>query len=115
MPAKKTAGAVRATPSKPRRGRSKPLRLGAFKLKELARLEGIHYQTALYRAKKGAYVRVVIRTGESGKEAFRYLTAEGSRILLDALAALLRAGIVPDLCPAVPPPQESPAEPESIF
>lgn len=101
----KNPGASRPSP-KTKRPRRKALRLGAFKLKEIARMEGIHYQTALYRAKKGAYVRVVIRTGESGKEAFRYLTAEGSKLVLDALAALQKIGLAPDLCPEVPPAQD---------
>jgi hypothetical protein len=65
-------------------------KLEAFKLKELAKIENVHYQTVLERKKRGIYVAVVIRSGKSGKESYRYFPIEISNILRALLAANIK-------------------------
>lgn len=84
---------------------SEQIKLGAYKLKEIALIEGIHYQTVLERKKRGVYVAVAIRSGksgkENGKEAYRYLTAEASNAFR-AIFATLGSEESSKFCPDVP-------------
>ena len=86
------------------------LKLGAYKLREIARIEGVHYQTVLERKKRGVYVAVVTRSGKEAKESYRYLTAEASNAFRAIFASLGDPASV--FCPEIPPEPEKPeAEP----
>lgn len=62
------------------------MQLKIYKLSELAKLEGIHYQTALQRAKSGKYVAVSFSAWQRTKtvEMTRYLSKSDSDIILAA-------------------------------
>ena len=62
------------------------MQLKIYKLTELAKLEGIHYQTALQRAKSGKYVAVSFSARQRTKtvEMTRYLSKSDSDIILAA-------------------------------
>ncbi len=83
------------------------IKIGAYKLKEIALIEGIHYQTVLERKRQGMYVAIVTRPGVSGtddrKESYRYLTAEASNAFR-AIIASFGSGEV--FCPDVPTKNE---------
>lgn len=61
------------------------LNLKTYKLKELAEVEGIHYQTVLKRHEQKKYLQVVIRTGNGKnrpiRSQVRYLDLETSELL----------------------------------
>lgn len=64
------------------------MQLKVYKLTELAKLEGIHYQTAVHRAAKEKYICIVFDVSHPGKwktQAKRYLPLEDSKKILDAL------------------------------
>lgn len=81
------------------------LKIGAYKLKELAKIENVHYQTVLERKKRGVYVAVVTRSGKSGSESYRYMTLEAS----NAFRALCSSiGDLSSFFPTVPEEPETP-------
>lgn len=57
--------------------KSKP-KIRAYKLSEIAAIEGKHYQTILKRNKRGEYVPIVLTSGKDQKTTYRYLTKEAS-------------------------------------
>ena len=60
----------------------------AYKLSELAELEGIHYQTARLRAATDKYICIVFDISHPGKwkkQTKRYLSLKDSKKILDAL------------------------------
>jgi hypothetical protein len=86
-----------------------PVVLCAYKLKDLAHMEGVHYQTVLARKARGYYVRVQIKSLKTGKSSLRYLDAQSSKLILAALDAIL--GEDPENTP--PPEGENPAPSET--
>lgn len=60
------------------------MQLKIYKLSELAKLEGIHYKTALQRAKAEKYIQVSFYSSAVGKETSRYLCKADSDIILAA-------------------------------
>ena len=60
------------------------MQLKIYKLSELAKLEGIHYKTALQRAKSEKYIQVSFYSSAVGKETSRYLCKADSDIILAA-------------------------------
>lgn len=60
------------------------MQLKIYKLSELAKLEWIHYKTALQRAKNGKYIPVSFYSSAVGKETSRYLCKADSDIILAA-------------------------------
>lgn len=66
------------------------MQLKIYKLTELAKLEWIHYQTALQRAKSGKYVAVSFSAWQRDKtvEMTRYLSKTDSDIILAAFNSL---------------------------
>lgn len=60
----------------------------AYKLSELAELEGIHYQTARHRAAKEKYICVVFNLSQPGRgkrQVKRYLCLKDSEKILKLL------------------------------
>lgn len=64
------------------------MQLKIYKLSELAKLEGIHYKTALQRAKSEKYIQVSFYSSAVGKETSRYLCKADSDIILAAFNQL---------------------------
>ena len=64
------------------------MQLKIYKLSELAKLEDIHYKTALQRAKNGKYIQVSFYSSAVGKETSRYLSKSDSDIILAAFNSL---------------------------
>ena len=64
------------------------MQLKIYKLSELAKLEDIHYKTALQRAKNGKYIQVSFYSSAVGKETSRYLCKADSDIILAAFNEL---------------------------
>lgn len=64
------------------------MQLKIYKLSELAKLEWIHYKTALQRAKTGKYIAVSYYNSTVGKETARYLSKSDSDIILAAFNSL---------------------------
>ena len=64
------------------------MQLKIYKLSELAKLEGIHYKTALQRAKSEKYIQVSFYSSAVGKETSRYLCKADSDIILAAFNSL---------------------------
>lgn len=64
------------------------MQLKIYKLSELAKLEGIHYKTALQRAKAEKYIQVSFYSSAVGKETSRYLCKADSDIILAAFNQL---------------------------
>lgn len=64
------------------------MQLKIYKLSELAKLEGIHYKTALQRAKSKKYIQVSFYSSAVGKETSRYLSKADSDIILAAFNQL---------------------------
>ena len=64
------------------------MQLKIYKLSELAKLEDIHYKTALQRAKNGKYIQVSFYSSAVGKETSRYLCKSDSDIILAAFNEL---------------------------
>lgn len=58
------------------------MQLKIYKFSEFAKLEWIHYQTALDREKKGKYVKVAYYNSTVGKDTSRYLPKSDSDIIL---------------------------------
>lgn len=84
--------------------RKKTLTLGAYKLVELARIEGVHRNTVDNRKAAGKYVEIAMRS-PSGKVSTRYLTAEASAAIL---AVFSEKPGPSDLFPEVPRPPGTP-------
>lgn len=84
------------------------LKIGAYKLKELAKIENVHYQTVLERKKRGVYVAVVTKSGKSAVESYRYLTLEASNAFRALFASI---GDPSSFFPTVPEePETTPTE-----
>ena len=64
------------------------MQLKIYKLSELAKLEDIHYKTALQRAKNGKYIQVSFYSSAVGKETSRSLCKPDSDIILAAFNQL---------------------------
>ena len=60
------------------------MQLKIYKLSELAKLEWIHYKTAIQRAKNGKYIAVSFYSSAVGKNTSRYLSKSDSDIILAA-------------------------------
>lgn len=65
-------------------------KIRAYKLSEIAKIEGKHYQTIIQRNKRGLYVPIVLTsgTGKNEKTTYRYLTKDAS----DAFRAIFPKG-----------------------
>lgn len=64
------------------------MQLKVYKLTELAKMEWVHYQTAVHRAAKEKYICIVFEVSHPGKwktQAKRYLSLKDSKKILDAL------------------------------
>ena len=63
--------------------------LKAYKLKELAEVEGVHYQTVLKRHAQKKYLQVIISTGNGKtkevRQQVRYLDLETSEAIKNLL------------------------------
>lgn len=83
------------------------IKLWAYKINDLARIEWVHPQTILNRKKRGIYVTIVIRSGKESKESYRYLTAEASNAFRAIFATLWETV---NFCPEIPQEPETEAE-----
>ena len=82
------------------------MQLKIYKLSELAKLEGIHYKTALQRAKSEKYIQVSFYSSAVGKETSRYLCKADSDIILAAFNQLEANKDAADNKKIRKPPQE---------
>lgn len=64
---------------------TKITKIWAYKLVEIAAIENIGYQTAMRRKKNWDYIQIVSWTGDKKKQSCRYIPAETSKILKEAM------------------------------